>query len=168
MKFALGLVAGVLLLPLFIYFYMREGYAPVAVTSSALPLERTLTHMALHARVAKEAPANSPLTATDDNLVAGARVYLDNCAVCHGLRDETRTAIAKGMFPKPPALLHGKGATDDPPGETYWKVKNGIRLTGMPGFVESLSDTAIWQVSILVANAHKLPSAAIVALGERK
>jgi mono/diheme cytochrome c family protein len=61
------------------------------------------------------------------------------------------------MFPKPPELLHGKGGTDDEPGETYWRVVHGIRLTGMPGFRGSLTDTQAWQVSILLANAAKLP-----------
>ena len=32
------------------------------------------------------------------------------------------TAIAKGMFPKVPQLFKGKGVTDDPVGETFWKV----------------------------------------------
>ena len=26
------------------------------------------------------------------------------------------------MFPTPPHLFKGHGVTDDPPGETYWKV----------------------------------------------
>lgn len=49
--------------------------------------------------------------------------------------------------------------TDDPPGETYWKVANGIRLTGMPEFKRSLSETEIWQVSVLLANADKISDA---------
>jgi len=54
------------------------------------------------------------------------------------------------------------GVSDDPPGETYWKVANGIRLTGMPSYKDILSDTAMWQVSLLLANADKpLPPAAI-------
>jgi hypothetical protein len=62
------------------------------------------------------------------------------------------------MFPVPPVLLEGRGVTDDPAGETYWKVANGIRLTGMPGFKQSLSDTQMWQVSVLLAQADKLPA----------
>jgi mono/diheme cytochrome c family protein len=70
------------------------------------------------------------------------------------------------MFPPPPQLLPPKkGVTDDPVGETHWKVKNGIRLTGMPGFVDSLSDTELWQVSLLLLHAHELPPAAQEALG---
>jgi len=54
--------------------------------------------------------------------------------------------------------------TDDPPGETYWKVANGIRLSGMPSFSESLSQTQMWQVSLLAANANKLPDSVKSAL----
>jgi mono/diheme cytochrome c family protein len=52
--------------------------------------------------------------------------------------------------------------SDDPPGETYWKVANGIRLSGMPSYKLVLSDTEMWQVSVLLANADKpLPPAAL-------
>jgi mono/diheme cytochrome c family protein len=72
---------------------------------------------------------------------------------------QQKTAIAAGMYPRPPKLLEGKGVTDDEPGESYWKVAHGIRLTGMPGFGKSLSETEMWQVSFLVAQADKLPKA---------
>jgi len=48
--------------------------------------------------------------------------------------------------------------SDDPAGETYWKVANGIRLTGMPGFTGSLSTDQMWQVTLLLANSDKLPA----------
>ena len=63
------------------------------------------------------------------------------------------------MFPKPLHLFGGKGVTDDEPGETYWKVSHGIRLTGMPDFNESLTQTRVWQVSLLLANADKISDA---------
>jgi mono/diheme cytochrome c family protein len=54
------------------------------------------------------------------------------------------------------------GVSDDPPGKTYWTVSNGIRLTGMPSFKSTLTDTEIWQVTLLLANADKqLPPAAL-------
>jgi mono/diheme cytochrome c family protein len=56
--------------------------------------------------------------------------------------------------------------TDDPPGETYWKAANGIRLTGMPGYKGSLTDTQLWQVSVMLANADKLSPAAKAAVAE--
>jgi mono/diheme cytochrome c family protein len=75
------------------------------------------------------------------------------------LPNQPETAIAHGLFPKVPQLFKGKGVTDDPPGVTYWKAANGIRLSGMPGFKGSLSDTELWQVSLLLANADKLSPA---------
>jgi thiosulfate dehydrogenase len=61
------------------------------------------------------------------------------------------------MYPQPPQLFKGHGVTDDSVGETYWKVANGIRLTGMPAYTNALSETEMWQVCLLLANADKLP-----------
>ena len=61
------------------------------------------------------------------------------------------------MFPAPPQLFETKGmVTDDPEGVTYWKVTHGIRLSGMPGFGTTLSDTKRWQTTMIVAHADKL------------
>ena len=147
--FALILVAG--------FAYIELGFAPVATSSPPLPFERLITGIALDARVTKEAPSSSPIQPSDDVYLAGAQVYENNCAVCHGLPGQEQTAIARGEFPKPPKLLQGKGVSDDPAGVTYWKVANGIRLTGMPGFKGSLTSDQMWQVSLLLANSDKLP-----------
>jgi mono/diheme cytochrome c family protein len=61
------------------------------------------------------------------------------------------------MFPKPPQLFRGKGVTDDPASETYWKAANGIRLSGMPSFKTKLSETQLWQVSEMLAHANEIP-----------
>jgi hypothetical protein len=61
------------------------------------------------------------------------------------------------MYPKAPQLFRGKGVTDDPAFETYWKAANGIRLTGMPSFKSKLTDTQLWQVSQLLAHANEIP-----------
>ena len=68
------------------------------------------------------------------------------------------------MYPHPPQLFQGKGVTDDEAGETYWKIFNGFRLTGMPGFSKSLNETQMWQMSLLLANADKLPASVKAAL----
>jgi hypothetical protein len=47
--------------------------------------------------------------------------------------------------------------TDDEPWETFVKVESGIRMTGMPGFKEHLSDRQMWQVSVLLKHADGLP-----------
>jgi mono/diheme cytochrome c family protein len=124
-----------------------------------------LAQKALSARIDKEMPKNVPIQPTEENFAAGAQIYRDNCAVCHSLPGQKESAIAVGMYPRPPKLLEGKGVTDDPAGESYWKVANGIRLTGMPGFRDALSDSQMWQVSLLVAQADKLPKSVSDSLG---
>lgn len=159
-KFLLGLILGLIVIPAGVYMYFSSGTAPVATSSSPMPFEKLLANMALHARLRKELPKSSPIPADEGAFVAGAQVYKDNCAVCHGLPGQPLTSIAQGMFPKPPKLMEGKGVTDDAPEESYWKVAGGIRMTGMPGFEKLLSPTQMWQVSLLVANADKLPKSA--------
>jgi thiosulfate dehydrogenase len=155
-----GLVLGVLLVPVAGYLYFRSGNAPVATSAPPMPMERMLAHSALHATLAKRAPKAVPITVDDTALAAGARVYRANCAMCHGLPGQAAPAVAKGMFPPAPQLFQpDEMVTDDPAGITFWKAKNGIRLTGMPGFHASLSDAQLWQVSVLLAGADKLAPA---------
>jgi mono/diheme cytochrome c family protein len=159
-KFIAGLILGLILVPFGAYVYFTGGSAPVATTDSDMPFENYFAHKALNARIKKEMPKAVPIQPTDANYLAGADLYKQHCAVCHGLPLVSKTAIATGMYPRPPQLFQGKGVTDDEPGETYWKVFNGIRLTGMPGFGKSLSETQMWQISLLLANADKLPASA--------
>jgi len=164
-KFILGVIVGMVLLPGMVVLYLVSGYAPVAATDAPFPFEETIAKKALHAKVAREMPKSAPKPADENTLAAGARVYRDNCAVCHGLSNQPEPIIAKGMFPHAPQLLMKDDmVTDDPPGETFWKAKNGIRLTGMPGFGAALSDDQLWQVSQLLADADKLPPSVQQAL----
>jgi thiosulfate dehydrogenase len=141
------------------YFYIHFGYAPVATAAAPLPMEKWLAQAALQARVEREAPKQAPSEPTSDDFAIGAGIYREQCAVCHGLPGNPETAIAKGMFPQPPQLFRGRGVTGDPVGETWWKVENGIRLSGMPAFKQSLTESQIWQVSQTLAHAGNLPPA---------
>jgi thiosulfate dehydrogenase len=156
----IGFVAALVVIAVGAYCYFTLGLAPVATTAQPMPFETYLAKRALKAAVAKQAPSSAPLDASESNLKSGATLYRENCAVCHGLPGKEKTAIAKGMFPAPPQLFQGKGVTDDPVGETFWKVSNGIRLTGMPGFMGSLTNEQIWQVSQLLAHANEMPASA--------
>jgi mono/diheme cytochrome c family protein len=160
MRFLAGLLAGIVLVLVAGYLFLTQGGMPASARDARpLPLEEFLSSRALHVAMVKEADRPSPVPAAEANLLAGANVYREQCILCHGALGETRrSAPAVGMFPRPPALLPpGEGVTDDPVGETHWKVRNGIRLTGMPGFEGSLSETQLWQVSQLLKHAGELP-----------
>ncbi len=168
MRFLLGLVLGLLLLPVSAYCWFRFGHPPVAVTDPALPFEAQIVHVPLDARIDREAPAHAPIEASQANLLLGAQVYREQCASCHGQYDRP-SAFGPHMYPVAPQLWapHGHGVvgvSDDPPGETYWKVKYGIRLAGMPAYATILNEPQMWQVSVLLANADKPLPPDVVAI----
>ena len=59
------------------------------------------------------------------------------------------------------------GVSDNKPGAIYWKVANGIRLTGMPAFDHILNQTEMWQVSLLLKRAGQPLPAPITAILEQ-
>lgn len=163
--FLLGLILGLLILPLAVFIYFRVGHPPVAVADTPFLLEKQVVKVPLHLRIDNEMPQSAPIEPSDTNLEAGAHIYRQQCAACHGLYGRP-SAFAARMYPPAPQLWapHRSGVvgvSDDPPGETYWKVENGIRLTGMPAFGKILNQTQMWQVTLLLARANQPPAAAL-------
>jgi len=154
-KFLWGLLIGLLAFPILGAAYLVSGYAPVAVTDRAFPFEQYVAGAALESRIHRLAPRRDLSSFTDADLMAGAQGYRKGCG-CHGLPGAT--AFALKMYPPPPELFTPDGSvTDDPVGVTYWKINNGIRLSGMPSFKGVLSDDQMWQIAALLARADKLP-----------
>ena len=171
-KYLIAFILGVLLIPTAFYLYLRSGKVPVATSASPFPLERFFARLAMRATMAHQLPKKDAGPPTEMQLVSGARIYRQNCAVCHGLPNEPQTAISKGMYPHPPQFFRpGESAAYDAgrryqpaKRKDYWKVKNGVRLTGMPSFRGSFTEQQIWEVSQFVGNARNLPPAAIAVL----
>jgi thiosulfate dehydrogenase len=161
---------GLLTLPALICLYFYFGKPPVATADAPFPLEDKIVQIPLEARMKREMPGAPPIAASEENLVAGAGIYEDKCEMCHGIQGAP-SGIGAAMFPRAPQLwaTHGKGVvgvSDDPVGETYWKVKNGIRLSGMPAYGKALTETQMWQVSLLLSVADKtLPAEAARTVG---
>jgi mono/diheme cytochrome c family protein len=168
-----GLILGLILAPFALLAWFRFGQPPVAVADPPLPFEQWITGVPLKARIDREKPSVEPIQGDEGNFVAGAGIYRDQCAACHGLHGKP-SSFGAHMYPSAPPLWQKHpdsevvGVSDDPPGETFWKVANGIRLSGMPAFKGTLSETKIWQVSLLVANADKPlpPGALAIVRGE--
>jgi thiosulfate dehydrogenase len=164
-KYVLVFVAGILLIPAAVYFYLRSGYAPVSTSASPLPFERFFAKLAMRATLSHEVSKPDEIPPSEVDLKAGANLYRENCAICHGLPNVPQTGISKGMYPHPPQFFRPDQSTKydasrpfrplNP--KAYWKVKNGVRLTGMPGFKGTLTEQQIRQVSDFVSNARNLP-----------
>ncbi len=156
--FLLGLLAAFALLALVAFGTVQMGAVPARGDVAPGMMEKWAANTSLKAVIAREAPQPpypyGPPTVTD--LVQGAKLYAQNCAVCHGAGTGNPTAIARGFSVKAPQF--GKhGVDDDPEGETYWKVEHGIRFTGMPAFGKSLDEKSIWQITYFLKNQPHLP-----------
>ena len=154
-----GVVLTFVLLAVGGYVFITTGHMPMATSAGALPFEETVAKMALHASVKDSLDLKSPLPLNDDTLIGGAKVYNGNCAMCHGAFQQPKPDLAKYMFPPPPQLLADEMMTKDAEGELYWKITNGIRMTGMPAFEQIIDQNRRWQVTLLLKHADTLSPA---------
>ena len=144
------------------YALVRSGLIPANADGTPGWMEIWIAHTSLDATLDREAPKGpNPITMTDTNLVDGINLYAHHCAICHGTADGVASAspVAKGLYPKPPQLATD-GVEDDPEGVSFWKIKHGIRWTGMPSWKDSLTERQIWTLALFLKHMDKLPPAA--------
>ncbi|TAN21245.1 MAG: cytochrome c [Acidobacteria bacterium] len=158
LKVVIAYLLGIATLPVLAYLVAYSGHFPVATNSHPLPLEVSLADRALHYASVDGAPAVVPVKVSDAGLTSSAQLYATECAFCHGLPGQAVPHAATGMFPPPPQFF--TKVDDDPTGVIYWRIKNGIRLTGMPAFRPTLSDDQIWSLALLLQRAKRLPAPA--------
>lgn len=136
-----------------IYFF--GGYYSVAATEEhSDPVAWALARIRL-ASVARHGDATPPLNLDDPaNVQAGARAYATRgCITCHGAPGVGWAKFSEAMRPYPPDLK--ELVAQRRAGELFWVIRNGIRMTGMPGFaLADVEDREIWTI---VAFVRKLP-----------
>jgi thiosulfate dehydrogenase len=160
--FVFGILATLIVAALAAYAAVISGVIPANADGPPLPLEKWAASTSLRATFEREAPKGAnPVALTDANLIAGVKLYADNCSFCHGTAKgaASATSLAKGEYPPPPQLATD-GVEDDPQGYSFWKIKHGIRLTGMPAWKDALTDQQIWTLALFLNHMDKLPTAA--------
>jgi len=132
------------------------GFYNIAATQADLPVVAWALQYVREASISRHA-VDRPLVSMDDppTIRAGGRAFaLRGCANCHGGPGITWAKFSEGLRPDPPDLKDVvKKLT---PAEIFWVVRNGINMTGMPGFnLVEASDEEIWTIAAFV---KKLPS----------
>lgn len=143
------------------YLLIKSGFIPANADMKPGFFELWIAKNSLDATLKKDAPSGpNPVTLNDQNLMRGVQLFAENCAVCHGSAKgaDAPSPIAKGEYPPPPQLATD-GVEDDPEGFSFWKIKHGIRLTGMPSFGYTLNDQDIWTLALFLKHMDKLPPA---------
>ncbi len=155
--FGVSVTLGVALIG--VYGLVQSGFIPANADTKPSRLEAWMARTSLDATLRRVAPKEkNPVALNDQNLNEGVHLFAKNCAVCHGSAkgDPSASPIAKGLYQKPPQMATN-GVEDDPEGYSFWKIKHGIRLTGMPSFGYTLSDRDIWTLALFLKHMDKLP-----------
>ena len=158
-----GIVIGIILTVVVLaggaWVVISTGEIPANADAKPGSLERLIARTSLRATLNSESPKGpSPVALNDANLMAGMKLYNDNCTVCHGnsAGKKSATPIARGEYPAPPQLA-SDGVEDDPQGWTFWKIEHGIRWSGMPSWKHTFTDQQIWTLALFLKHMDKLP-----------
>lgn len=147
-----GIVGTLFVMAIIGLFVVSSGIYNIAATERHSAVVEWALDTAFQNSVRARSDAIVAPTFDSSMITAGAEGYKKMCAHCHGSVGADRAGWATGMRPKPPALA---GAADEwSPGELFWLVKNGAKMTGMPAFGETHDDQTIWNI---VAFVERMP-----------
>lgn len=165
-NFILGILFTLLVLVLGGLAYLLLGFAEMRGDLPPSRLESALIRRAIHASVRREAPeVANPVPPTDENLIAGGKIYLNECAGCHGTPGKQQEDSG-ALFPPAPPLSTVR--TEYTEAQVFWVAKHGVRRTGM--FANGLwdSDEKLWKAAAFITRINSLPSRVSAELGEKK
>ena len=121
--------------------------------------ETTLANVAKNLVIPVEAEhKKNPVPDTQAVVEQGRLVFVQSCAVCHGGDGRGGTELGRNMYPPAmdmtsPHVQHWSDA------ELLWIIQNGVRLTGMPSWQSSLSETDSWKLARFIHNLPRLDAA---------
>jgi mono/diheme cytochrome c family protein len=162
--FILGILFTLIVLAAGGWWCLKQGYIDFAADQKPSSTEEKIAMNAVDASTDRRAPdAKNPLAPTEANIAAGAQLYLDHCAGCHGVPSNPDSPFGRSFNPPVPEFF--KDAPDMSESQNFYIIQHGIRWTGMPAWGQTLSDMQIWEIVRFLGNVEKLPPAAQKVLG---
>lgn len=159
-----GIAAGVALTLLTGLGVGLSGAFNVAATVDDAPLLKWFLHESFEASVARR---SDEIQVPNDlssgvRIERGARSFAAMCAGCHTPPGMTDTPRTQGLNPRPPALADLMGHASS--AQTFWVIKHGARMTGMPAFGPTHDDDALWDLTAFIRAADQLSAAQYKAI----
>ena len=143
---ALGVVAALAL------FIELGGYNVAADAPHTAPVRTFLDTVRRRSIAARAAGIVLPRDlGSPQRIQAGAGLYGEMCATCHGGPGLEKTELTQGLYPQPPDLARGSALT---PAQQFWIIKHGVKMTAMPAWGRTHPDPLIWD---MVAFLQRLP-----------
>jgi mono/diheme cytochrome c family protein len=155
----LAFVLGLLTLPIVILVFAIAGRIPSEAVSQPPGFEEAIGERALEGSLALRAKGlRNPIAANDSAaLLAGEKLFRNNCVGCHGNAGTDSNWGARNFYPRVPQFWRVE--TDDvpTPEQAYTAVRDGIRYSGMGAWQGMLKDEQMWQVANFVSRMQHLP-----------
>jgi len=96
----------------------------------------------------KDRARSNPFAADPEAPAAGANIFTEHCAQCHGEEAEGKQD-GKHFRPN----LHSDRVQQATPGELFWLLTNGSQKNGMPSW-SRLPEAQRWQVITFLKSLH--------------
>jgi mono/diheme cytochrome c family protein len=156
-QFFLGVIATLAVLAIGVFGYLRLGLAEVRADLPPPSWENYLVGAAVHAAVRREAPeVPNPVEPTDENLIAGGKMYLAGCAGCHGTPGKPEGDGGAILYPRIPELP--VVGTEYSEAQIYFVIKHGVRRSGMFANGNWMKDKEMWTVAAYIKRMKALPA----------
>jgi mono/diheme cytochrome c family protein len=162
-----AVIAIALIVPLGVYAFVKSGLFNVAAAHPHTKFTEWITHETMIHSVRRHAASiQAPRSASARQVLAGFCTYETHCVACHGAPAIAREQWVGGMEPSPPYLLDSTAKWTPP--QLFWIAKNGIKMTGMPSWSDSMPDSQIWDVVAFLEAMRQLPPQTYVRWRSRK
>ena len=162
-NFLLGALAAIVLPAIATFAYLGLGFASINSDAQPPAWEAKLMYHAIHASVRRSAPKlQSPLPAADETVIAGGKLYLNDCVGCHGAPGQPPSDFGATFYP--PAPQFPAVGTQYSQAEVFLIAKHGIRHTGMYPQGSSYKDESLWRLAAFITAANHLSPSVTQAL----
>ncbi|MGA8409893.1 MAG: c-type cytochrome [Candidatus Acidiferrales bacterium] len=158
--FLLGIIFAVIVIIAGGYYALKQGYVDFSADRQSSHMETHWAMAAVDASTDRNAPqVKNPLTANEETLTEGARLYVNHCAGCHGVPSNPDSQFGRSFNPPVPQFF--KEAPDMPENQNFYIIQHGVRWSGMPTWNNTLNETQMWQLVTFLSNIEKLPPPAL-------
>jgi mono/diheme cytochrome c family protein len=158
-----GSLCAIIFLATTLAAYLGLGFMEVAADQRPSVREASFMTASLQASVRRRAPQiQNPMAHSDDTLIAGGKLYLNDCVGCHGEPGQPPSDFGATFYP--PAPQFPSAGTHFSEAQIFWVAKNGIRMTGMYPQGASYSDSQLWSLAAFISRARNLPPVVVKAI----
>ena len=96
-----------------------------------------------------------PNLSSSERIAKAAPNYAAMCEQCHLAPGIKKSELYEGLYPQPPVFYKIDKYTRMPE-ETFWIIKNGLKMTGMPAWGIYNSDEQIWDLVAMLSKINTM------------